>query len=141
MIFWFPVSAPQNRVRSNPVSIAAEPHFRAENVRSGALAVIALHGELDMSVTSRVAQAVDDALDADPLMVVIDLRGLTFMDSSGLSQLVKAGRRCQTRGRRFLLIRGAPQIERLMAITGFDGYFPRISDLDHLDEGLLGAGI
>jgi anti-anti-sigma factor len=82
--------------------------------RSGTTAVIALQGELDMAGAATL-EAELERLDSDAL--VLDLRGLTFMDSSGLRVLVVNAQRAQDRGRRFALVPGAAQVMRVFDIT------------------------
>jgi anti-anti-sigma factor len=101
--------------------------------------IIALHGELDISARPRLAAEVDQVLTGRPLVLAIDLRGLSFMDSSGIHVMVTAGRRCQQRGQRFFLIRGGPQIDRLLAASGLEGYFETVDDPDQLADGALAA--
>ena len=48
----------------------------------------------------------------------MDLRELEFLDSTGLSVLVKANRRAVEAGQRFALVRGGPQVQRLLELTG-----------------------
>jgi anti-anti-sigma factor len=76
--------------------------------------VIALHGELDLAGAATL-EAELEPLDAAAL--VVDLRGLTFMDSSGLRILVVHAQRAQDRGRRFALVPGAAQVMRVFEIT------------------------
>jgi anti-sigma B factor antagonist/stage II sporulation protein AA (anti-sigma F factor antagonist) len=82
--------------------------------RSGSAVVIALQGELDMAGAITL-EAELERLDSDAL--VLDLRGLTFMDSSGLRVLVVNSQRAQDRGRRFALVPGAAQVMRVFEIT------------------------
>ena len=49
--------------------------------------------------------------------MVVDLRGLGFMDSSGLRALAVAAQRLQRAGRRFVLVPGAAQVMRVFDIT------------------------
>ena len=51
-------------------------------------------------------------------MLVLDLRELEFMDSTGLSILVKANQRAADAGRRFGLVKGSRQVQRLLDLTG-----------------------
>lgn len=53
-------------------------------------------------------------------MVVVDLRGLVFIDSTGLGVLVRAHQLAQEQGRRFGLVRGNGQVNRLLSLTGLD---------------------
>jgi anti-anti-sigma factor len=66
--------------------------------------VLALHGELDVASVSPVRVALDELLAAGWRSVVLDLRELTFIDSTGVSLLLEAERaaRCGVRDRRWL---------------------------------------
>ena len=89
-------------------------HLEIETSRSGQAAVIALRGELDMAGAAAL-EAELEGLNGDA--VVIDLRDVTFMDSSGLRALVVASQRAQDGGRRFALVPGAAQVMRVFEIT------------------------
>ena len=52
--------------------------------------------------------------------LVIDLRELEFMDSTGLSTLVKAHQRAEETGKEFGLVRGPQQVQRLLSLTGVE---------------------
>jgi anti-anti-sigma factor len=56
--------------------------------------------------------------ESDAAQVIVDLRELEFMDSTGLSTLVKAHQRAEEAGQRFALIRGPQQVQRLLTLTG-----------------------
>jgi anti-anti-sigma factor len=49
--------------------------------------------------------------------VLIDLSGVTFMDSLGLASIARAYRHAEANGRRVVLRRGPPQVQRLFEIT------------------------
>jgi anti-anti-sigma factor len=51
-------------------------------------------------------------------VVVVDLRQLDFMDSTGLSVLVRAHQRATENGKRFGVVRGPQQVQRLLSLTG-----------------------
>jgi anti-anti-sigma factor len=52
--------------------------------------------------------------------VIVDLRGLTFIDSTGLGVLVRAHQVAKEHQRRFGLVRGNGQVDRLLSLTGLD---------------------
>lgn len=85
-----------------------------ETSTEGETAVIALAGELDLAGASALEQEIA-LVDRDA--IVLDLRGLEFMDSSGLRAIVVASQRVQDAGRRFALIPGAAQVMRVFDIT------------------------
>ena len=59
--------------------------------------------------------------------VVIDPRGLTFVDSAGLARLIAANRRASKDGRRLSIVRGCRAMERLFALAALDSRFDMVS--------------
>jgi anti-sigma B factor antagonist len=96
---------------------------------------IRLSGELDLATAAQFAARLNDALSAARL-VVVDLRQLTFMDSTGLSVLVTAQHRARRSGRRLVLIRGPRQVDRLLKLIGFADRL-EITDLQSLQSPKL----
>jgi anti-sigma B factor antagonist len=96
----------------------AMPNLEFQTTRNGTVAVVAPTGELDLSGAA-VLEAELDRLAEEPELgsVVLDLRGLEFMDSSGLRLVVLADMRTREAGRRFALIRGGDTVHRVFEIT------------------------
>ena len=63
-------------------------------------------------------------------LVLLDLRGLTFMDSAGVHTIVNASIDARQRGRRLVLLRGSPNVDRVFTLTGCSAAV-EIGDLDH----------
>ena len=89
-----------------------------ETTHNGSVVVIAPTGELDLSGAA-ILQAELDRLaeDGDLGGVVLDLRGLAFMDSSGLRLVVLADMQARDAGRRFAIVRGDETVHRVFEIT------------------------
>jgi anti-anti-sigma factor len=49
---------------------------------------------------------------------IVDLRGLTFIDSSGLRALIIADQRARAEGDRFIVVRGPDRVNDVLEITG-----------------------
>jgi anti-sigma B factor antagonist len=96
----------------------AVPTLEFETIRNGTVAVITATGELDLSGAT-VLEAELERLAAEPELgaVVLDLRGLEFMDSSGLRLVVLADMRAREAGRRFALVKGPETVHRVFEIT------------------------
>jgi anti-sigma B factor antagonist len=94
------------------------PILDFETVENRAIAVITATGELDLSGAA-VLDVELERLAADPELgtVVLDLRGLEFMDSSGLRLVVQADMRAREAGRRFVLVKGPDTVHRVFEIT------------------------
>ena len=81
------------------------------------VAVVALRGELDLAGAAALEQELA-RLDAEsPDAVVLDLRDVGFMDSSGLRVVAVASQRAEERGRRLALVPGSDQVMRVFEIT------------------------
>lgn len=82
-------------------------------------ACVHLTGELDLSSAPELERTLQQAQGRAPV-VVLDLRELTFIDSSGLHVIVNANARAERAHGRLILIRGARQLDRLFTMTGLD---------------------
>lgn len=76
--------------------------------RVGTATVVALHGDLDIGSVDRAKVAIADGEETGAETLVLDLRGLTFFDSSGLRLLIKTASRAAVEGRRMVVAAGGP---------------------------------
>ncbi len=81
--------------------------------------MITVNGELDLASSGALEQELVKVSEGDFDQVIIDLRKLEFMDSTGLSTLVRAQQRTEECGRAFALVKGPQQVQRLLSLTGF----------------------
>jgi anti-anti-sigma factor len=100
-----------------PGSLPTQNEFNVEISGDESATLLTVSGELDLA-TSPALEAELERASAGPELVILDLRGVTFMDSTGLSLLVKAQRRAQDSRRRLAVVKGGPQVERLLTLTG-----------------------
>jgi anti-anti-sigma factor len=81
---------------------------------------IALSGELDMG-TAPILEEYIGRVEADGVAaIVIDLRELTFMDTTGLRAFLAARSRAEENGRKLLLVGAKEPVRRIFEITGQD---------------------
>jgi anti-anti-sigma factor len=83
---------------------------------------LALTGELDLESANKLEGAVREVC-ASGTELVIDLRKVTFMDSTGLRVLIVAGTLCEENEREFRIIPGE-DIQRILEMTGLDRVLP-----------------
>jgi anti-sigma B factor antagonist len=95
-----------------------QSHFRVEVANKGEAAVISVSGELDLASSPALEEELERASNSGTSLVVVDLRELEFMDSTGLSVLVRAHQRAAQNGQRFGLVNGSQQVQRLLSLTG-----------------------
>jgi anti-anti-sigma factor len=103
------------------------PEFEVTVSTEDGVRVVAVSGELDLDTMGELneALAIDDGL---PSTTVIDLRGLTFVDSSGVSGILTAARRAHDAGARLVCVPGPPQIRRVFEMTGVDTVIDWVDD-------------
>ncbi|MGI8713250.1 MAG: STAS domain-containing protein [Solirubrobacteraceae bacterium] len=95
-----------------------QSQFRVQVQRQGRAAVIAVAGELDLASGPELEAQLHEISPSDTELVIVDLRELDFMDSTGLSIIVRAHQRLTGEGCELGLVRGSPQVQRLLDLTG-----------------------
>jgi len=80
--------------------------------------VLALSGELDVVSAPELAQVLDEVLATPCVRVMLDLNGLSFVDSAGVSVLIKAKQAAEGSGRGLVLRRPTEQLQRVFALVG-----------------------
>ena len=86
-------------------------------------ATLPLRGELDAHVAPGIRRKLHDLIDQRPQTVVVDLREVTFLDSTILGLLVGGLRRMREQGGDLRLVYPAEPTRRIFAITGLDAVF------------------
>lgn len=110
--------------------------FRVETHTTGRAITLAAIGELDLVSSPALQEELDRAIGSDIEVIVLDLRRLSFMDSSGLHVLVRGQQRAREAGRRFFLTRGSEQVQRLLDLTHVAELMTFVdSPADALDAG------
>jgi anti-sigma B factor antagonist len=93
--------------------------FAAVPTHTGRAVTLALSGELDLVSSPALTGTISDLAGSSGLeLIIVDLRGLVFMDSTGLHAVIQAQQEVQEAGQRFALIRGPEQVQRLFELTG-----------------------
>src|SRR3954453_9136867 len=90
---------------------------------------VTLRGELDIATAPELEQLVNERIDSGQ-EVVVDLRGLEFMDSSGIRVLVAAHARAGRSGARVVVVRPAPSsaVAKIVEVSGLDGELNLLDD-------------
>jgi len=92
--------------------------------------VLAVSGEIDISTAPALRdRLVSLALDG-PATVVVDLRQVTFLDSTALGVLVSALKRLRENGGGLRLVVAGGSVARVLEITGLAKVFPIFESID-----------
>ena len=89
---------------------------------------IRLEGEIDLAVRPALDDALQTALSDGIGDVALDLRSVTFADSSAVAWLLSADRRIRGRGGQMTIVACSAPVRDLLRLTGIDG---RLALVDH----------
>jgi anti-anti-sigma factor len=87
--------------------------------------IVALEGELDFSNVDAVRAALDELRAVGWQTIVVDLRELTFIDSTGLSLLLEADHAARRQGTTLAIVDGSPAVARVLELVGLSDHFDR----------------
>ena len=98
------------------------PSFTVETDEDMGSVVVRATGEIDVATAPQVEGQLLAIIDSGSA-VVLDLHGVTFIDSSGLRTLVTARQRAEELSVAFSLAGRSPAVDRLLQVTGLDSVF------------------
>ena len=87
--------------------------------------IVAVIGELDIASVSVLGQALDDIRGAGCSDVVLDLRGLSFIDACGLNLLLRADRAARRAGKALATVDDSPAVARVLELAELQNHFNR----------------
>jgi anti-sigma B factor antagonist len=90
--------------------------------RRGSAVVARPSGDLDMATVPRLREAVEREREEGDVLV-LDLRGLAFLDTSGMRYVVE-----QHSGRELTLVRGTDAVQRIFEIAGLEEELSWVDD-------------
>jgi anti-sigma B factor antagonist len=108
-----------------PVEVARPQPFAVDVQRRKGVAIVQAHGELDLATVETLRAALDGVESAGRL--VLDLRGLSFIDSTGLHLLVALHQRAQRDGFQLALVAPAAPADRPIHLCGLHETLPFVT--------------
>lgn len=120
-------SEPAGRTEARDIfEVGARTHRRT--------ALSELRGELEIATVPQVAETFGGlAPEADRVRhIVLDLRGLTFMDASGVHELIRQNDHARQNRHNLAVIQGRKPIQRLLALTAVDEILVLVDDPEDL---------
>ena len=86
---------------------------------------VAVHGEFDMAATFAVEPTLERALESPGLRrLTLDLSGLTFIDSVGLSVVIRLAAEMEARGIGMRIVPGPRQVQLVFTSVGMASALP-----------------
>ncbi|MBX5331063.1 STAS domain-containing protein [Rhodococcus fascians] len=91
--------------------------------------VLKVNGEVDLATASDLAHQIERAVQTSPTAVVVDLSGVSFLASVGMSILIAARRKacCSTS---LVVVADGPTTGRPMHLVGLDAAIPIFTDVE-----------
>jgi anti-anti-sigma factor len=83
-------------------------------------------GELDLASAEQLDSQLKQLESSEPAMIVLDLRELEFMDSTGLRTVIAADARARERGARLVVVRAPDEVDRVFRLTRMDQHLELI---------------
>jgi len=84
-------------------------------------AVVAVNGELDLSTAPVLTRCLAPVIGAHPRDVILDLAGLEFIDSTGLTLIVRTSNELRVHAGTLALAHPSPPVRRVLELVGLDG--------------------
>jgi anti-anti-sigma factor len=97
--------------------------FSLDVRQDGPVLTVAVHGELDVMHTPELCGAVERAIAAGAREVVVDCRGMEFLDSSGVGALLDLRTQLATLGGVLILFAPTGTVAQTLEVTGLDHEF------------------
>ncbi|MGI8801502.1 MAG: STAS domain-containing protein [Solirubrobacteraceae bacterium] len=91
---------------------------------------LTVQGELDLATAPLLDEQISLAERTDAPLIVVDLATVSFMDSTGLTVLLRANDRSRHNGNRLRITEGPAQVQRLFEVAGVCSRLPLISPDD-----------
>jgi anti-sigma B factor antagonist len=113
-------------------SVGAQEHLRVDAQRERDRVVLRLTGELDLASSPILERALEAAEVTTSPLLVLDLDGLKFVDSTGLRVILLAHESSRGREQEFAITPGSPQVQRLLSITSVTDHLRVIASPDDL---------
>ena len=90
---------------------------------SEAPAILPLNGEIDLHVSPRIAASLGALIQKKPKKLVVDLSGVSYIDSSGLAALIEAMQKMDALGSKFILAGLQENVRPIFEIARLDQVF------------------
>jgi anti-anti-sigma factor len=88
----------------------------------------ALSGEIDLSTVEDVESGVREAINGNNGVVALDLREVSFLDSSGLRLMLRLNKELDDEGRRLVVVQGPRRVARVFELTGAQDQLEIVED-------------
>ncbi|HEY5252507.1 MAG TPA: STAS domain-containing protein [Acidimicrobiales bacterium] len=125
------VTGPDHGIEASVVERELSVTVEFGNDSAPSWPVVKVFGEVDIETSPALEEQLRSVLDQGHPSLLVDLAGVTFLDSTGLSVLIGGLRRCQDLGGELHLISPRPNVRKVLEVTG-------LMDTFHVEPGSEG---
>ena len=90
--------------------------------------LLSVEGEVDLATAPELEGALQRALQSPARRLVVDLRAVQFLDSSGLSVLVRQDRLARAGERQLVIVKPPPQVHQVFELTGLSRHLTMVDE-------------
>jgi anti-sigma B factor antagonist len=115
--------------------MSAEGHnleVRAE--REPHVTILHLSGEVDLRTSPQLRGTLLGVIDEKPGRIILDLSGVSYVDSSGVGTIVELKRRAMRHKSKVVLVGLQERVRSVLEITRLDKFFDITSSIDEARE-------
>lgn len=102
------------------MTLVRPPEFTCRTTLDHGRATVAVCGELDLSTAAELSLTLAPVLDRRPEALTVDLGGVDFIDSTGLTLLVRTSNRLRAQHGCLRLTSPTPPVRRVLELVGLD---------------------
>ena len=107
------------------ISVSAEPTYT----------LVTLAGECDLHTGRQLRDVLTSEVSRGTRRMILELSGLSFMDSTGMQVLLSIRTVLSVRGGTLALVAPQPVVARILELTGADQYIPVYGSLEEAQTG------
>ena len=85
--------------------------------------VLSLEGQVDLHISPQIAASLGAMVAHKPSRLVVDLAGVSYIDSSGLAVLINAAQNVETYGGRFMLAGVHEDVQSILEAAALNQFF------------------
>ncbi len=115
----------------HPISFTGTSVMRARVDRCNGVVTLSLVGEFDLAAIDGFTTVLTDLEATNPRAIAVDVKGLSFIDSSGLRSLLNAHEHAAISSHRFAVLNGSGPAHRVLMMTGLN---ERLMMIEHTQE-------
>lgn len=112
-------------------------HMEHTVTEDGDLVIVALKGEIDLEYSNQVRKVLLDVI-GEPHGIVVDMSGVSMIDSSGVASLLEAFQTARKRGKKFVLASVGESVSRVLKLARLDTVFKIADDVEGAKQAING---